>query len=107
MKKRTAGDPVLHVFVCEAKAYEQIELLGRWITLPVPEYKLKQFLRDITGTYRITDYDLFGSCFTEEDIQKIVTEYQENLIQLNGYLKREQNRIWMKRKWGNYDRYWL
>lgn len=90
--------PVLHVFICDEKIYEQGDLSGGWVTLPVPEYRIRNFLKTIASDeYLITDYDLLGSCFQESQVQDAVFCCRRDLIRLNDLMNQERNRLWKKR----------
>ena len=69
MRKSREKKPLLHVFVCNAAAYERGELIGGWLTLPASEEAMRQYL---SGQHLITDYDLEGSCLMEAWVREAV-----------------------------------
>ena len=87
MRKSREKKPLLHVFVCNAAAYEQGELLGGWLTLPASEEAMRQYL---SGQHLITDYDLEGSCLMEDWVREAVMCCEKNVIQLNHYIERKR-----------------
>ena len=87
MRKSREKKPLLHVFVCNAAAYEQGELIGGWLTLPASEEAMRQYL---SGQHLITDYDLEGSCLMEEWVREVVLCCTKNVIQLNIYIERKK-----------------
>ena len=90
MRKTREKKPLLHVFVCDAAAYEHEELIGGWLTLPASEDKIQQYLLRFSGQHLITDYDLEGSCLMEAWVREAVMCCEKNVIQLNHYIERKR-----------------
>ena len=77
--------PVLHVFICNADAYAQVELIGGWLTLPASVEVIKNCVFTI-GEYLITDYSLEGSCIDGDWVQEVILDYRQDNEGLNGYI---------------------
>ena len=58
MRKSREKKPLLHVFVCNAAAYEQGELIGGWLTLPASEEAMRQVGLDPAEKKPVDQYSL-------------------------------------------------
>ena len=86
MRKHRESKPLLHVFLCDAAAYKQGDLIGGWLTLPASEEEIKRYLLRFSGQHLITNYDLMGSCLLEEWVQEVVLCCQNDVKKLSGYI---------------------